>query len=196
MKHLTWIALIAVAPACLTTRRSEVVEGPTQPQVDPANWFSVDQQEPPLHPRDEGAFDAPEPGFVIENGPFAHDYEEDGSGGRMYLLELYQQALERAESLEREVIGLTTTLDATYNELDASQAEVHRLNGRAEQLAADVEHLRKENLDLGARLATAQIRRLEAEKMLLEAKIEWAEFLRQDELRLTGGLSEQPRQGD
>jgi len=195
MKHLSLLLLLVAVPACFTTRRAEVLEAPAAADAasDPSEWFTVKSQQPPLHPRDEGAFDAPEPGFVIEDGPFPHDFEDDGTGGRMYLLELYQQALEHSEALEREVAGLTTTLDETYRELDALQDEVRRANARTEQLDADVNQLSQENLDLGARLATAQIRRLEAEKMLLEAKIEWAEFLRQDELMITGENATPPR---
>lgn len=195
MKHLSLLLLLIAVPACFTTRRAEVVEstGAGDAAVDPSEWFAIKSQQPPLHPRDEGAFDAPEPGFVIENGPFPHDFEDDGTGGRMYLLELYQQALEHSEALEREVAGLTTTLDETYRELDTLQEEVRRANARTEQLEADVTQLAQENMDLGARLATAQIRRLEAEKMLLEAKIEWAEFLRQDQLMLTGETSTPPQ---
>jgi hypothetical protein len=45
------------------------------------------------------------------------------------------------------------------------------------QLAAQeqsITGLKDENLELAARLTTAQVRRLQSEKLLLEGKLEWA----------------------
>ena len=42
-----------------------------------------------------------------------------------------------------------------------------------------------ENFDLAARLTTAQIRRLEAEKLLLETRLRWEKTL--EEARATNG---------
>ncbi len=45
--------------------------------------------------------------------------------------------------------------------------------GEHDALEAERARLQEENFDLAGRLVTAQIRRLESEKILLESKIEW-----------------------
>ena len=91
----------------------------------------------------------------------------------MYILELYQQAIDNKEALEVEVEALTAALDKandiiqqSHNRLTEVQKLLEDERGKAAQLAKDGE-------ELSSRLTTAQIRRLEAEKLLLEAKLEW-----------------------
>ena len=152
-----------------------------------SSWFvTPDTSNERLYPADEGPTAMPEPGAEWEEGPFPHDMQPTGAG-RLYLLELYQQTIDDKEALEREVGGLTDALDRAYAELDARNGELaEALSGRS-GLEVETQRLREENQDLAARLATAQIRRLEAEKMLLEAKIEWARFLAKEESELLGG---------
>ena len=58
---------------------------------------------------------------------------------------------------------------------------------RAQQKAMEAEQMaqKTENFDLAARLTTAQIRRLEAEKLLLETRLRWEKTL--EEARATNG---------
>jgi hypothetical protein len=98
---------------------------------------------------------------------------QPGDGSRLYLLELYQQAMDSNDALAREVTHLNGAIEVT----EASNTELiaERDDVRA-QLAALTEeraHAEAQNLELAGRLTTAQIRRLEAEKLLLEATIEW-----------------------
>ena len=104
-------------------------------------------------------------------GSARHGVEPTDSG-RLYILELYQQVLDQRDALEQEVAALQA-------DLEHKEAEIARLGGRATDgegrvvtLEQEVAALRAENQDLAARLTTAQVRRLEAEKLLLLAKIE------------------------
>lgn len=91
--------------------------------------------------------------------------------GRMYLLELYQQVIDERDSLNREVYALRADLEAQSGALGQSQARVIELEGELRGVQAQVQRLGAESQDLAARLTTAQIRRLQAERLLLEHKL-------------------------
>jgi chromosome segregation ATPase len=93
--------------------------------------------------------------------------------GRMYILELYQQAIDERDALEQDVADLTAALRDTQDRLETRDTELAAGTARAADLDARMEGLLAENQDLAARLATAQIRRLEAEQALLESKLHW-----------------------
>jgi hypothetical protein len=125
--------------------------------------------EPLLYARD---------GSVVE--PAAQDVAESGTAGRrdvgaesgrMYLLELYQQVIDERDSLSREVYALRADLEAQSGALGQSQARVIELEGELRVQQAEVQRLGAEGQDLAARLTTAQIRRLQAERLLLEHKL-------------------------
>ena len=63
-------------------------------------------------------------------------------------------------------------LDRTKQSLVQSDQEVANLQAQLEQARAEGRRLLDENLDLAARLTTAQIRRLQVEKILLESRID------------------------
>jgi hypothetical protein len=129
-----------------------------------------EQPEGPLYARD-GHVVAPAGGASASEP--AHDVTpRDGS--RVYLLELYQKTVEEKEGLMREVQTLQAaaahdveTQSALGQERDTARARVTELEQKLQLAQAD-------NADLAARLVTAQVRRLEAEKLLLEARIEAA----------------------
>ncbi len=124
-----------------------------------------------VYDTDGGAARAPAMGSVgTLDGP-ARELEMTGSG-RLYLLEMYQQALDEREALEIEVGSLTARLEqlqARTTDLETRLTDGDTVRAELESTAAT---LREENQDLAGRLVTAQIRRLEAEKMLIEARIE------------------------
>jgi regulator of replication initiation timing len=91
----------------------------------------------------------------------------------MYLLDLYQKAMDEKDALALEVKGLSSALSQEQGALEALTKERDALIAKVQQLQGDNERVAVENADLAARLTTAQIRRLEAEKILLEAQIEW-----------------------
>lgn len=124
-----------------------------------------------VYDADGGAAKAQVPGAVGElDGPM-RELEMSGSG-RLYLLEMYQQALEDRDTLEMEVGTLTARLEHMQARNTELETQLAATDAARAKLAEDGETLRAENQDLAARLVTAQIRRLEAEKMLIEARIE------------------------
>jgi hypothetical protein len=109
--------------------------------------------------------------------PLARELAGD-SGGRMYILELYQNVIEERDRLSLEVDALGTELERAKAALNAADQRIAELERALEAAAAESQRQKAENVDLAGRLATAQIRRLQAEKILLElrlAEIEAAE---------------------
>ena len=140
---------------------------------------------PTLYGRDGSPVTAQPAGTVVNDRAPTHELEEP-DGSRMYILELYQQAIEARESLEMEVEALTAALDKANDALEQSAYQNDEMKKLVEKQAGQIERLENQGLGLASRLTTAQIRRLEAEKLLLEAKLEWQrlqETLRQQESR-------------
>jgi hypothetical protein len=96
---------------------------------------------------------------------------EPTESGRLYILELYQEVLEQRDALMIELNGMTGELERAQGELASLHAAASADQASVGKLQQELALLRAENQDLAARLTTAQIRRLEAEKLLLEAKI-------------------------
>jgi hypothetical protein len=143
----------------------------------------------PIEARSRTPEPVPEPTLYARNGtPVKADYADEAhalrtdGGSRMYLLELYQEAVDRREALELEVGAMNDELAHVQRQLAARDEELAAAGRREKAMHEERDRLVAENDDLTARLVTAQIRRLEAEKLLLEAKIEWlrAEDARED----------------
>ena len=97
---------------------------------------------------------------------------EPSLAGRMHIIELYQEVLDERDALAEEVQGLTSALEksqAQHSEKDGSR---DMLLQRITELEGSLAQMRRDYEEMGARLTTAQIRRLEAEKLLLETRIE------------------------
>jgi len=95
----------------------------------------------------------------------------EGESGRMVLLELYQNVIEERDALSLEVAALRAELDKAHAAQRAAEAEALAQTSHAEALGVERDRLAAENLELAGRLTTAQVRRLQAEKLLLEHKI-------------------------
>jgi len=108
---------------------------------------------------------------ATRNGPAAERLPQEGS--RTFMLELYQKAIDEKEALALEIRNLEATLAKSRSELAAALKEKDELQKKHEALEAERVRLQDESFELSGRLVTAQIRRLEAEKILLESKIEW-----------------------
>lgn len=151
-----FLGACALAPAHADAPAPSVFTNP--PEAD----------EPLLYARD---------GSVVD--PAAQQVEErtagrrdvGGESGRMYLLELYQQVIDERDGLNREVFALRADLEAQSGALGQSQARVIALEGELRTSQEQAARLGAENQDLAARLTTAQIRRLQAERLLLEHKL-------------------------
>ncbi len=116
--------------------------------------------------------EAPPGGNSIEDGDGGRGLDP-APGGRTTIIELYQKAIDERDALAKEVEALRRSLVHAQTTLDGSLADLRALEQRAVASEAESQRLLQENEELSARLATAQIRRLEAEKLLLEAQIRW-----------------------
>ncbi len=189
-----------VVPASLLERSS--VPGSAPPEPPPDYWQGrgrYRQEAPeargaqpattdPLcagpQPAESAEFGAPPllawDGGVIAGAPQGVVTEESGTprglqsppGGRMHIIELYQQVLDERDALAEEVESLQRALEQTGAALEEERRKSAQLELRVAGLEEGHRGLLEENRELAARLATAQIRRLEAEKLLLEARIE------------------------
>lgn len=101
---------------------------------------------------------------------------ESADGGRMYILELYQKAIDERDALHGELAALRTELRTVQEALVASEADLDKADAELEALRIESQRRLDENVELAARLTTAQIRRLQVERILLQLRI--------DELRL------------
>jgi hypothetical protein len=111
-------------------------------------------------------------GSITEEPKLGHGVQtEDGS--RFYLLELYQQAMDSNDELGLEVGSLNAALERSEAGNTALAAELRDARSSITALTEEVKRADEQKLELAGRLTTAQIRRLEAEKLLLEATIEW-----------------------
>jgi hypothetical protein len=95
-----------------------------------------------------------------------------GEGGRATLLELYTTAMANRTALIEEVSALRATLEGERKTLTESGDERTALRAELAKVSRERDALKAETLDLAARLTTAQIARLEAEKALLEMQID------------------------
>ncbi len=166
MKRLPATLVLALVSACAGTR-SEI-----RPSELNAPMSSSESAAPIAYARDGSVVVGDEPGSITTTGEPTRDVASH-AGSRMYLLDLYQKAMDEKDALSLEVKGLGSALSQEQGALEAMTKERDALAAKVKQLQGDNERFTAENADLAARLTTAQIRRLEAEKLLLEAQIEW-----------------------
>lgn len=138
----------------------------------PARDGSAGSAERPLLGWDGAPVSAPATENVVRDDDHTHVLAPEPTG-RLHIIELYQQVLDERDSLAQEVASLNAMLAKTEALLGSSGGDVSRLESKIVELDDENERLRQENADLSARLTTAQIRRLEAEKLLLETRIQW-----------------------
>jgi hypothetical protein len=170
--------VLALVCACAGTR-SEI-----RPSEMNAPTSSSEAMAPVAYARDGSVVVGDEPGSITTTGEPTRDVASH-AGSRMYLLDLYQKAMDEKDALSLEVKGLGSALSQEQGALEAMTKERDALAAKLQQMQGDNERFAAENADLAARLTTAQIRRLEAEKLLLEAQIEWqrAQAAESDALR-------------
>ncbi len=138
---------------------------------DPAASGANERTMPPLYSFDGGVVDGPEPGSVVESSRPGADVG-DPDDGRLRIIELYEAVIKDRDAYADEVAVLSTRLEAAYQLLEQSETSGQVVKEQRDALQETIDRLEQENGELTARLTTAQIRRLEAEKMLLEIQIE------------------------
>lgn len=170
MKNLvvpTWRAVLLLGACACATTKGEIV--PAQPNSAAA---ANEAGKPLLYARDGSVVANDQPGSITTTGEPTRDVASS-AGSRMYLLDLYQKAMDEKDALALEVKGLNAALTQEQSALEAMTKERDSLAAQLQGLQGENQRVSLENADLAARLTTAQIRRLEAEKLLLEAQIEW-----------------------
>ena len=148
-----------------------IPSGVYSPATDTDGMGAKDPENDPIYAWDGGVVDSPAPGTVVEGDP-NHDVQPT-SNGRMYILELYQDAIDERDALQLEVTALNAALERAQLEMDDFARRTSKIQTMLDTLTVERDQLRKDNSELAARVVTAQIRRLEAEKLLLESKLEW-----------------------
>ncbi len=152
--------------------RTAPLSSPTTAPVTGRDWETKSM----LYARDGTPIPASGPGATSSQDPTsgvlpARQLIGDDAGGRMYILELYQSAIEERDSLTTEITGLTAELERARRALIEADDRIAELEAEQSALARDKQGLIDENLELAGRLTTAQIRRLQAEKILLEKEL-------------------------
>lgn len=166
IKILTSLAVVVLA-SCVAP-----IEEWSPPQYDAYRARNSGRAtEYPLIPRDDGVVEPPGPGSITE-GSASHDVETKSSG-RMHILELYQNGIDERNALQVEVAGLKSLLERAEKEIARLSEDLAESEARGSALREESARLVSEAAELTSRLVTAQIRRLEAEKLLLESKLEW-----------------------
>lgn len=161
------VPLAFFAAACASHRPVALPAAPLQ-SISPG----AEAQPARLYARDGTIV---EPGGPVAGDEGASVHEPEGVAGSRYrMLELYQQVVDERDALSIEVDRLSADLDASRAEANSLRSELEAARAELEAARAELARLREENRELAGRLTTAQIRRLEAEKLLLEARIEWA----------------------
>jgi hypothetical protein len=156
-------------PAAQASAPASAQVVPTQ-ALDPAQ--SPPAAEAPLLSWDGGVVDGPTAGAVTQHQDQKRGLEPTLEG-RMHIIELYQQVLDERDSLLGEVEALTAALERAQTLLQTTQQSAFDLEARIAALEEGHRLLLSENQEIAGRLTTAQIRRLEAEKLLLESRIAW-----------------------
>jgi len=139
---------------------------------DPWHQPAREPFEAKLYARDGSPVPASPQGVVTIDQTRTHDVQPD-DGSRLYLLELYQQAVDDKDEYLVEVEGLTAALETSEMNGRSLEERITQVMAMNASLQKDKEDLFGQNMDLAGRLTTAQIRRLESEKLLLKATIEW-----------------------
>lgn len=160
-----WTLLLLGLCACVSAKKIP----PAEPIVETA---AKAVGEPVLYARDGSVVVGDQPGSITTTGEPTRDVASH-AGSRMYLLDLYQKAMDEKDALSIEVKGLNAALAHEQAALEVIAKERDALTAQLRELQSENQRVGAENADLAARLTTAQIRRLEAEKLLLEAQIEW-----------------------
>ncbi len=135
-------------------------------------WSGAPVSKPQLYSRDGTPVESQEPGTVAVSDNTGQVSTQQ-VGSRWKLLEQYQQAVTEKEDLEFEVKALGAALDQVEENSARMVRENDELRSQMALYEKRIAALENESIELAARLTTAQVRRLQSEKLLLEAKLDW-----------------------
>ncbi len=169
-----WIALLPWSLcACVSAAATEVpgLYGDAVPTGDESGASGAGSPAS-LYAWDGSVVEGPASGQVSQQATPGHGLEPTIEG-RMHILELYQAVLDERDALAAEVKALTAALEKSEADLDQGRSASAELETKLAAAERAKDALLEQNLELSGRLTTAQIRRLEAEKLLLETRIAW-----------------------
>jgi len=168
---------LALLAACETSRSSlgPIADAPSAVGSAPlprSGWEVAPQAaQSPLYGWDGSPVGSAAPG-TVERAEVASERQlEDSGGSRLVLLELYNQAVQERDEYLLEIEAQNRQLELTAGRTAELERRLGELQTAFDALGAKVGALEQENQDLAARLALAQVRRLEAEKAWLESAI-------------------------
>ena len=179
MRPRTLVILVSLSAlaACQSGQRSvSPFDEPISPPPAPggSGWSTGGAGEgAPLYGFDGSPVGSMAPGGVERRTKPIDRTIDDGGGSRLVLLELYQQAVEERDELLLELEALDRALDLGEERTRGVENQLAAMLSANQALEERMLALEAENTEVAARLATAQIRRLEAEKAWLEAAVEW-----------------------
>jgi hypothetical protein len=147
---------------------------PAEPRATAPEAPAATPEAPPvrLYARDGSVVGEQAPGSVAVVPEGSRSVAPD-SGTRWTLLEQYQEAISKNEDLEFELAAMASALDQGELREQQLAARIDALQQELEAMKSRVVALEDQNIELASRLTTAQIRRLQSEKLLLEAKLDW-----------------------
>lgn len=129
------------------------------------------QDQSSLYGWDGSVVDSSVPGSVQRNDTAGERHLEGTGGSRLVLLELYERAVDERDEYILETQHQNRELELAEERFAELQVRFEELSTSFDILSAEKATADERARDLAARLATAQIRRLEAEKAWLEAAI-------------------------
>jgi hypothetical protein len=160
-----------VCAACFTTRVEPGTPKTSAAAKDTTSASATPAVEGVLYARDGTPVTGASKGAARFEAEPKRDLGES-EGGRASLLELYTKAVADKTALTDEVTALRATLEAERKAVQIGVDERTVLRGELTRMLRERDALLAESMDLAARLTTAQIARLEAQKTLLELQID------------------------
>jgi hypothetical protein len=143
-----------------------------QPRIVTDQSSSSNQKQANLYDRQGNVVGEQKGGTMIVE-PVTGQSSSNEEGTRWTLLEKYQSVLAEKEQLSFELQAITNALRESEERETTAAATVDHLKKQLIDMNGRGEALANQNMELAERLATAQIRRLQSEKLLLEAKLDW-----------------------
>lgn len=159
--------LVSSAMACALAG-CHLLPGAGRPAVEPVQKTAPLVPESVLYARD-GSIVTPQ-GVSPGTGLPRRDVQ-NSDGSRSKILELYQRVVEERDKLTLEVAARDAELSQMRKTLELEVARSNELEARVKTAEQTTAELCSQNLELAARLTTAQIRGLEAEKRWLELSL-------------------------
>ncbi len=127
------------------------------------------------------------PGTITETKqPINNGVDPAPPGSRDTLLDLYTKAAENVQILTTRNEDLQMGMDRAENRAYDLGEQLKALQAAYDTLGQEKQTADTQSLELAGRLATAQIARLEAERALLEATLEWRRMSAENNKPLTG----------